>query len=51
MYQNKYPIMNTSIGMYSINKPEAGCVWGGYIHIYICVYGYYDIDVDIHVDG
>ena len=38
MYQNKYPKMIISIGIYSINRPEAGYGRGGCIHIYIYVY-------------
>ena len=34
MYQNKYPKMIISIGIYSINRPEAGYGRGG-LHIYI----------------
>ena len=38
MYQNKYPKMNISIGIYSINRPEAGYGRGGlYIYIYTFV--------------
>ena len=35
MYQNKYSKMNISIGLYSINKPEAGYGWGGVAYTYI----------------
>ena len=37
MYQNKYPKMIISFGIYSINRPEAG--YGGvHIYIYTCMY-------------
>ena len=35
MYQNKYPKMIIFIGIYSINRPEAGYGRGGCIYIYI----------------
>ena len=38
MYQNKYPKMIVSIGIYSINRPEAGYGRGGSIYIYIHVH-------------
>ena len=40
MYQNKYPKMIISIGIYSINRPEAGYGRGGvvYIYIYMCLF-------------
>ena len=38
MYQNKYPKMIISIGIYSINRPEAGYGRGGCIYIYIYMY-------------
>ena len=37
MYQNKYPKMIISIGIYSIDRPEAGYGRGG-LHIYIYIY-------------
>ena len=37
MYQNKYPKMIISIGIYSINRPEAGYGRGGCIYIYIYI--------------
>ena len=43
MYQNTYPKMIISIGIYSINRPEAGYGRGGlhiYIYIYIYIYKY-----------
>ena len=36
MYQNKYPKMIISIGICSINRPEAGYGTGGVAYIYIC---------------
>ena len=42
MYQNKYPKLIISIGIYSINRPEAGYGRGGCIYIYICIYVYTD---------
>ena len=39
MYQNKYPKMIISIGIYSINRPEAGYGRGG-LHIYVFMYIY-----------
>ena len=37
MYQKKYPKMIISIGIYDINRPEAGYGRGGlHIYIYIC---------------
>ena len=38
MYQNTYPEMIISIGIYSINRPEAGYGRGGCMHIYIYIY-------------
>ena len=42
MYQNEYAKMIISIGIYSINRPEAG--YGGvaciYIYIYLYLYTY-----------
>ena len=43
MYQNKYPKMIiVSIGVYSINRPEAGYGWGCIcIYIYKYLLGYF----------
>ena len=40
MYQNKHPKMGISVGIYSLNRPEAGYVAGGCICIHICIYIY-----------
>ena len=37
MYQNKYPKMVISIGIYSINRPQGG-TGGGFAYIYICIH-------------
>ena len=51
MYQNKYPKMIISIGMYSINGPEAGYGRGGvaYIYIYIHMYVYVYVSVYTYI--
>ena len=38
MYQNEYQKMIISIGIYSIDRPEAG--YGRGVHIYIYIYLY-----------
>ena len=38
MYQKKYQKMIISIGIYSINRPEAGYGSGGCIYIYVYTY-------------
>ena len=38
MYQNKYPKMIISIGIYSINRPEAGYGRGGCICVCMSMY-------------
>ena len=40
MYQNKYPKMIISIGIYSLDRPEAGYGRGGVAYIYIYMYIY-----------
>ena len=56
MYQNLYPKMIISIGIYSINRPEAGYRRGGlhiymyiYIYVYICICTYVYTYVNIYI--
>ena len=53
MYQNKYPKMIISIGIYSINRPEAGYGRGGvHKYIYAGIHTYYaegNVCVYLHV--
>ena len=39
MYQNEYRKMSISVGIYNINRPEAGYVGGVHLYIYIYVDG------------
>ena len=49
MYQNKYPKMIISIGIYSINRREAGYGRGGCICMYIYIYIYMRMYVCKHI--